>query len=82
MGNYRLLCLINLYEFLKKKKFRICPIIILDDYSIRKNNYKAINSLYEIKTYYDFAILTPKTKLKNNDLIINEMKKKHLINPS
>ena len=81
-GRYRLLCLINLYEFLKKKKFKASPIIILDDYSIRKHNYKAINRLYEIKTYYDFALLTPKTKLKNNKFVINEMKKKHLINPS
>ena len=43
---------------------------------------KQTNRLYEIKTYYDFALLTPKTKLKNNKFVINEMKKKHLINPS
>ncbi len=79
-GRYRLLCLINLYEFLKKKRFSISPTIILDDFSIRKHNYQAINRLYEIKTYYDFALLTPKTKLKNKEMVINEMKKIHLIN--
>ena len=59
--------LINLYEFLKKKRFSISPTIILADFSIRKSNYKAINRLYEIKIYYDFALLTPKTKLKTRN---------------
>jgi len=79
-GRYRLLCLVYLYEFLYKKNYKLKPIIILDDFLTRKDNYKDINRLYSIKTYYDFALLTPKTKLKNKKLIINLMKKIHLTN--
>lgn len=81
-GRYRLLCLVYLYEFLKKKKFKTKTTIILDDFSIRKKKYNSIERLYNIKIYYDFALLKPKTKLKNVRLIIDQMKKINIINPS
>ncbi len=81
-GRYRVLCLVYLYKFLLKKKFKKNPTIILDDYSIRKKKYKAINNLYSMKIYYDFALLTPKKKLKNDISIINKMKKTYLIEPT
>ena len=64
-GRYRVLCMLNIFKFLKKNNlFKTC--IILDDYKFR-DYYHIINNYYEIKTIGRLGICF----IKNIDINID-----------
>lgn len=63
-GRFRVACCINIYLLIKK--FNRYPIVILDDYK-KRDHYKVLNRIFDIKKIGRMALL--KIKKKNKDFL-------------
>jgi len=68
-GRFRVACCINIFFLIKKYKQN--PIIILDDYK-KRDYYKVLNKIFNIKTVGRMAILKAKKNLKINTLNLDD----------
>ena len=68
-GRFRVACCINIFYLIKKYKYN--PIIILDDYK-KRNYYKILNKIFNIKLIGRMAILKIKKNKKSSTLKLND----------
>lgn len=68
-GRFRVACCINIFYLIKKYKHN--PIIILDDYK-KRNCYKILNKIFNIKLIGRMAILKIKKNKKSSTLKLND----------